>query len=109
MEAQIWSFLLGVGLEELVRRDVLQTHQTMGHILRRHSVNPLLTLMRERNVDLLENGSGWSLNVNGEFMNSTSPSLKSENVSELDQPGHIFHRKNPFINPFFDLGSEDED
>ena len=101
MEAQMWSFLLGVGVEELVRRRVLQRHERMGYLLRKGSVGPLLDLMTDRGVEMLVSGNDWSLNVNGEFVNSTSPSLKSGNISQLNQPGHLFDRKNPAINPFF--------
>ena len=105
MEAQIWSFLLGVGLEELVERGVLQPQRTTGPLLQAGSVEPLLALMRERNVELLTGEGAWSLDVNGDFVNRTSPSVKAGNLSELSQPGDLFRRKNRSINPFFNRGT----
>ena len=52
-------------------------------------------------MERLSNGNEWWLNVNGEFLNSTSESLRSGNVADLPQPGHLFSGKNPYINPFF--------
>ena len=101
MEAQIWSFLLGVGLDELVQRGVLEPQRTMGHLLRAGSVEPLLALMRERNVELLQGENMWSLKVNGDFVNRTSPSLKDGNLAQLSQPGNLFTGKNRYLNPFF--------
>ena len=106
MEAQVQSFLMGVGLVDLLSKGVL----TNPHLLQTPSVYPLLDLMRERGVDILRDDTGeWSLNVNGDFVNSTSLSLESGNMSELQNLGDIFEGKNTLINPFCPRGTGTEE
>lgn len=106
MEAEIWTFLQGISVEELEDRNVLQRHRTMTHLLRRDSVGPLLRLMQHRGVSKLyyrdANGREvWFLYDDGTFHNNTAGPVQSGNVSELEQPGQLFWRKNNLINPYF--------
>ena len=106
MEAEIQTFLSGISVEELEDRNVLQRHRTMTFLLRKASVGPLRRLMEHRGISKLyycdRNGREvWFLCDDGTFHNTTSPSLKSGNVSHLEQPGHLFTGKNDLINPYF--------
>ena len=85
MEAEARSFLLGVGKDELVRREIIQ------HIpewLVETSKEPLIELMRERGVDRLVFGWYWFLDVSGE---SSNPHSQTQ----------LFHEQNNWINPFY--------
>ena len=106
MEAEIRTFLSGISVEELEDRNVLQKHRTLTYLLRRDSVMPLLRLMEQRGINRLyyhdHNGREvWFLCDDGTFQNTTSPSLKSGNVADLEQPGNLFRGKNNLINPYF--------
>ena len=101
MEAEIRTFLRGISIEELEDRNVLQNHRTMTYLLRRDSVGPLLRLMHHRGISKLYHDCGWFLCDDGTFHNNTAGPVKSGNVSELEQPGRLFWRKNEVINPYF--------
>ena len=101
MEAEVWNFLQGISVEELVDRNVLQRHRTMSFLLRRDSVGPLIRLMQHRGISKLYHEDVWFLCDDGAFKNTTSRSLKSGNVADLVQPGHLFVGKNNKINPYF--------
>ena len=101
MEAEVWSFLSEISVEELVDRNVLQRHQTMSHILRKDSVGPLIKLMEYWGIERLYHECGWFLCDDGTFANNTAGPLKSGNVSELEQPGRLIRSKNRIINPYF--------
>lgn len=101
METEIWGFLSGISVEELVDRNVLQRHRTMSYILRKGSVGPLLRLMQHRGVSRLYHECGWFLCDDGTFANNTAGPVTSGNVEDLEQPGRLFWRKNNIINPYF--------
>lgn len=97
------EFLSMVGEEELIDRGVLRPFGPHGHILQGESLNPLMRLMRDRNVEVLTHGDRWSLNVNEDFVNRTarSPSPKFGKLSQLHHRGHLFTATNPVMNPFY--------
>ena len=106
MEEEIRSFLQGISVEELEDRNVLQKHKTMIHLLRRDSVGPLIKLMEFWGINRLyykdhKGEVSWFLCDDGTFYNSTSGSLKSGYIADLEQPGHLFRGKNHLINPYF--------
>ena len=85
MNADARSFLLGVGREELVRKEVIRGAQGL---LYQESKEPLMALMRERGVDRLVFGWQWYLDVSGDCFNP-------------DHETQLFDQKNKWINPFF--------
>ena len=98
------DFLCMVGEHELFDRGVMQKWGKYGYMLQGKNLYYLLHLMRDRNVELLTHGDVWSLNVNGDFVNSTAPlRLRSGNVSQLEHKEcrFVFIDKNPVINPFY--------
>lgn len=66
MEADLRSFLIGVGEQELLDRGVLQG---VHHWLVEESVPALVSLMRERGVTRLTSGNGWWFDDTEQFNN----------------------------------------
>ena len=98
------KFLCMVGEDELKDSGVLWKQGDYGSRLEGRSLHPLLQLMRERGVELLTHEKVWSLNVDGDFVNSTYPRRpKSGNVSQLgeDEFNLVFDGTNTVINPFY--------
>ena len=61
------------------------------NLLRRLSVQPLLTLMREQGVSRLKPlNHDWFLDEKGEFRNKGSEERKEENIAHLRNQGETF-------------------
>ena len=110
---EVQKFLSKFSEKELVDRGVLQKFGSYGFRFEGKNLHPLLRLMREEGVELLTHEKVWSLNVNGDFVNSTDPRRpKSGNVSQLgeDEFNFVFDGTNTVINPFYipNPGSKDD-
>ena len=86
MQAEIHSFLLGVGRDELIRREVLRKGE---EFLVQKSIPLLIDLMRDRGVDRLVSNGPWFLDVSGECHNPKNERL-------------LFDNQNDMLNPFFE-------
>lgn len=95
----IREFLLAFSIEYLKEREILRGASNQ---LKALSINPLITLMRENNIDRLEfPDRNWFLDIGGNFSNPASSELKEGNISELSNPGSVFNLTNTIINPYF--------
>lgn len=93
------EFLLDFSPEELKDFGVLRG--TLN-LLNSQSVDPLITLMQEQNVERLEYPEhNWYLDIKGNFRNPGSSELKEGKVADLSKPGFVFSLTNTTINPFF--------
>ena len=102
MEQDCWTFLAGFSADELEHRGILRPFGDR-YLLRKESVVPLLTLMKERRVARLVAREGhWFLTSDGEFANRGSPTKKRGRVTDLGNWGDVFTTQNPHINPHYD-------
>ena len=102
MDQDCWTFLAGFSSDELENRGILRPFGDQ-YLLRKESVCPLLTLMKERRVARLVAREGhWFLTSDGEFANRGSLSIKRGRVTDLGNPGDVFTKQNRYINPHFD-------
>ena len=107
MNEDIRTFLNRFTLEELESKHVLQPDPRYGSLLRARSVNPLIELMRERDVARLEAPErDWFLSSDYEFQNPRSTEHIRGDLRQLSNPGSVFNEQNRYINPFFDVGEE---
>jgi hypothetical protein len=101
------EFLLGFSTEELKDRGVLRG--TLNQ-LRAQSVDPLITLMQEQNVERLEYPEhNWYLDVKGNFRNPRSGELKEGKIINLSNPGSVFDLANTTINPFYQSSNQESE
>ncbi|MCY4364612.1 MAG: hypothetical protein OXE17_00060 [Chloroflexi bacterium] len=87
MEADARSFILGVGKEELISREIVRG---VPQWIVQESAAPLLELMKDRGVDRLVSDN-WFLAVDGVFANPNSET-------------QVFNGMNNTINPFLRSG-----
>ena len=85
VQADINSFLLGVGKEELVRRRILRKGDGL---IDQTSIPVLIDLMKERGVDRLVCEGPWFLDADGSRFNPKNSRL-------------LFDNQNEWLNPFF--------
>ena len=75
-------------------------------MLQAASINPLIALMRENDIERLEFPErNWFLDINGTFSNPLSIETKQGNIEELSNQGSVFTRQNSIINPYLEWGS----
>ena len=104
MELEVRDFLLTFDQDELIDRGVVQRWGRNGSMFQGKNLYYLLRLMRDEGVELLTHGEEWSLNVNGDFVNSVGRRTPwSGNVSQLgeDKFRIVFLGTNPVINPHY--------
>lgn len=104
MEQDVRTFLKRFSLSELKTPGGLGVLRPFGdrYLLRKESVGPLITLMQEHNVTrLIARERNWFLTSDGEFANPGSPSTRHGNISDLGNPGDVFTKQNPHINPYY--------
>ena len=104
MKINLREFLIGFSSDELENRSILIPDKTYGYLLKRQSVNPLITLMYENGVTrVMSNDQRWFLTSEGEFSNPgpCRGDPKQGRLEDLRNPGNVFTAQNKNINPFF--------
>ena len=108
MDQDIRTFLKGFSLDKLKTPGGLGIlclfRDRFGdrYLLRKESVRPLITLMKEHNITrLTAMDRNWFLTSDGKFTNPGSPSTKWGNIADLKNPGDIFRTQNPHLNPYY--------
>ena len=99
MEADIREFLQKYSADDLATRGILRG-QTL--LLNARSVNPLINLMVEQGITILEAKElGWYITSSGEFVNHGSSEFTEGNIEDLENPGNVFNFQNIHINPYY--------
>jgi hypothetical protein len=100
MVENIRDFLRRFTEEELEDRGVLQGQ---AKLLRETSIDHLIALMKEHNVDKLEFPErNWFLDADYNFNNPRSLE-RATNVYQLSMRGEVFRAQNRHVNPYFEL------
>ncbi len=101
MEQDIREFLESFSVDELEDRGILRLYGS-EYQLRATSVEPLIRLMKERNVtQLTAVRRRWHLTSDGVFANPDSGEAKQGRVEDLQNRGNVFNMQNLHINPHF--------
>jgi len=93
----IKDFLCEIGLEELISLGILQTQKLY---LNNESVDNLIKLMENKNVNYLIGPSNWYLDSEYNFYNPYSKEKKEGNLKEIERKGVVFDLQNKYLNPF---------
>ncbi len=93
----IKDFLSEIGLEELISLGILQTQKLY---LNNESVDNLIKLMENKNVNYLIGPSNWYLDSNYNFFNPYSKEKKEGNLKDLERKGMVFDNQNKYLNPY---------
>ncbi|MGG0494843.1 AAA family ATPase [Priestia megaterium] len=95
----IRSFLSSYSIKELVSRNILSLNRQM---LSMESVEPLIELMEEENIDTLLGPGGWFLSSKRYYFNNNAKTgIHNGKIQNPDCYKYIFKDQNTTLNPFY--------
>lgn len=100
------DFLLRFSFEELRSRKILHFRILQSKkysLLTKHSVEPLIRLMKEKKVArLVYPPNAWYIDINGRFNNPESREFAQGDIKDLSNKGEVFWNMNPIFNPYYE-------
>jgi predicted ATPase len=101
--ADITDFLLKFTVDDLRKKNILDYPRNM---LTYHSIEPLISLMKDHNIDTLTSSGGWYLTSSGYFNNDFSTGDTCGNIDKLINEKIISFKdvikdQNKYLNPFY--------
>jgi type I restriction-modification system DNA methylase subunit len=103
----VTEFLLSVQEWELKSRGILNT---VKNLLNSNSVEPLILLMKEKNITKLTGPGSWFIDNNYNFVNNKSKEIKLGSLikDDVSRKGVVFDLQNSTLNPYFKKETEFE-